>query len=180
MEAREKNLVQQNLTNVIGNLEPKQRRPIIGYSHLMKELSKSCTNFSDRAETADIEQRIEENEKKYQSYQNEKCTCSRHILPKDIGDKDLRKFVSTNCCLLFNYIEPRDITEYPHQESVFTDAEYERIHSGITRKERFAIFLSILGRKTPAHHEPLRVLLDSIQFCKKYHFITSILINTRK
>lgn len=141
MDANEKDMLQHNLTKIIGNIEPKLR--VTGYSHLIKELSKSCTNFSDRAPTADLVRVSEEEEKKCGSYQNEKCTCARHVLPNDILDKDLRNFVCTNCCLLFNNIEPRDISDYPHEESLFTDAEYERIHSGITRKERCALFLTI-------------------------------------
>lgn len=97
-----------------------------------------------------------------------KCICSTHVLPESVVDKDFDNFIRGNCCLLIENIEPCDMTDYPYQEYLFTDDECERVHSGITRRDRCKTFFAILAKKAPKQ-KPLPVLLKALE--KKYNFI---------
>ena len=105
-----------------------------------------------------------------------RCTCLSFITNQEEIPHALMDFLRKHCCLLFNNVEPKEITAYLYQNHLLSDEDCERIHGHVTRQDRCRCLLSILSKGNP--EQTISIVIQSLE--KKYRFIVEEMISSTK
>lgn len=135
------------------------------YGSFQKSLN--TNSYTHLGTKLDQPERIEKSKIRAEK-QNHPCENCSPFIPESLSDSSfVSDLLNRHCCLVFNSIEPIDLLNVLYKEYLLTADDFERVRSGVSRRDRCKLLFTALNKNTS--ETAFNVFKQSL--VKKYQFV---------